>query len=201
MVAACSCTKKTAKSLYGEDLSMDSNPQAHRYLIELYQMTAGDAGTQVSMYAVGTAMGLEKAEAGKLAEELIGDGLAEVKTLSGGIGITAEGIGRVQADGAGEPATAAAEFDLGSGPVLANEAVAALSSFLTQIKTRLSETGATYDQLEEMVMDLKTIEVQLLSPRPKSAIVRETLHSLHSMFGTLGDSGLSERIGKIISNR
>lgn len=182
----------------GGDLLMDDNPEAQRYLFELYQMTAGDVGAQVSMFEVGTAMGLEKTEAGKLAEELIGDGLAEIKTLSGGIGITAEGIQRVQAGGAGEPATAA-ELDLGRGPVLEEEAVAALSSLLADVKTRLSKTSATYDQLEEMVMDLKTVDVQLLSPRPKSAIVRETLRSLHSAFSAIGDSNLSERLGKIIS--
>lgn len=177
---------------------MDDNREAQRYLFELYQMTAGDVGAQVSMFEVGTAIGLEKTEAGKLAEELIGDGLAEVKTLSGGIGITAGGIQRVQAGDAGQPATAA-ELDLGRGPVLEEEAVAALTSLLTEVKTRLSKTSAGYDQLEEMVMDLKTIDVQLLSPRPKTAVVRETLCSLHSVFSTLGDSGLSERLGKIIS--
>lgn len=177
---------------------MDDSQEVQRYLFELYQMTAGDAGAQVSMFEVGAVMGLEKTEAGKLAEELIGDGLAEVKTLSGGIGITAEGIQRVQAGGAGEP-SAAAEPDLGRGPVLEGEAVAALSSLLADVKARLPKTGATYDQLEEMVMDLKTVDVQLLSPRPKSAIVRETLRSLHSAFSAIGDSGLSERLGKIIS--
>jgi hypothetical protein len=190
--------KKTAKSLNEGDLLMDNDQETQRYLVELYQMTTGDVGAQVSMFEVGTAMGLEKTEAGKLAEELIGDGLAEVKTLSGGIGITAEGIQRVQAGGAGEPATAA-EMDLGRGPVLEEETVAALSSLLADVKTQLSKTSAMYDQLEEMVMDLKTIDVQLLSPRPKTAIVRETLRSLHSVFSTIGDSGLSERLGKIIS--
>lgn len=176
---------------------MDDSREAQRYLFELYQMTAGDVGAQVSMFEVGAAVGLEKTEAGKLAEELIGDGLAEVKTLSGGIGITAEGIQRAQAGGAGQPA--AADFSLGRGPVLEEAAVAALSSLLADVKARLTETGAAYDRLEEMVMDLKTIDVQLLSPRPKTAIVREALRSLHSAFSTIGDSGLSERLGKTIS--
>lgn len=175
---------------------MDDSQEAQRYLFELYQMTAGDVGAQVSMFEVGAAVGLEKTEAGKLAEELIGDGLAEVKTLSGGIGITAEGIQRAQAGGAGQPA---ADVSLGRGAILEEAAVAALSSLLADVKARLSETGATYDRLEEMVMDLKTIDVQLLSPRPKTAIVREALRSLHSAFSTIGDSGLSERLGKIIS--
>jgi hypothetical protein len=181
----------------GRDLLMDDSQEAQRYLFELYQMTAGDVGAQVSMFEVGAAVGLEKTEAGKLAEELIGDGLAEVKTLSGGIGITAEGIQRAQAGGAGQ--SAAAEFSLGGGPVLEQEAAAVLSSILADVKARLSKTGATYDRLEEMVMDLKTMDVQLLSPRPKTAIVRETLRSLHSVFSTIGDSALSERLGKIIS--
>jgi len=33
-------------------------------------------------------------------------------------------------------------------------------------------------QLEEMVMDIKTIEIQMLSPHPKTGIIREILKSI-----------------------
>ncbi len=67
------------------------------YLLELFQRTKGDARARVSMYDVGAALGMEKGAAGKTAEELIAAGWVEIKSLSGGIGITAEGIAAAQA--------------------------------------------------------------------------------------------------------
>ena len=90
---------------------MDANsPEAQNYLLELYQMTTGDINAQVSMYDVGAAIGLEKNDAGKLAEDLIGDGLVAVKTLSGGIGITDLGVEKAQSAAGASPTAAAATW-------------------------------------------------------------------------------------------
>lgn len=171
--------------------------EADNYLNELYKMTTGNAGAQVSMYAVGTAVGLEKEAAGKIAEDLIGSGLVEVKTLSGGIGITDSGIEAVQAAGAGGPA--AAGFDPGTGPVLEDKGREAIAVLIKDIQTHISRSGAAYEQLEEMVIDLKTIEVQLLSPNPKTAIVREVLRSLQPTLKSTGNPELSKIIGKMVA--
>ncbi len=176
---------------------MDPNgPEAQSYLAELYHRTDGDVSVQVSMYDVGAALDMEKTEAGKLAEDLIGDGLVEVKTLSGGIGITALGIERVQASGlAGESATA--PLSLGHDPVLEEDNKTAVIAFLQEIKTALSQQSAPYDRMEEMVIDIKSLEVQLLSPRPKTSIVREVLRSMGNTLKTTGHGDLSDAIGKI----
>ncbi len=68
------------------------NPEEQAYLNQLYTMTQGDPGVQVSMYDIGAALGVEKSEAGALAESLIIQDLAELKTLSGGIAITGNGL-------------------------------------------------------------------------------------------------------------
>ena len=62
------------------------------YLQELYNTTKGNTETQVSMYDLGPALGLEKTAAGKIAEDLMVLGFIELKTLAGGISITDEGL-------------------------------------------------------------------------------------------------------------
>ena len=69
-----------------------STPQSRDYLYELYTISEGDTNSEVSMYDVGAALGLEKADAGTIAEELMVEGWVELKTLAGGISITAEGL-------------------------------------------------------------------------------------------------------------
>ena len=179
---------------------MDPNgPEAQSYLAELYHLTAGDLNAQVSMYDVGAALNMEKTEAGKLAEDLIGSGLVEVKTLSGGIGITALGIERIQAAGLAGDVSAGA-LSLGSSSVLETEGREAVATVLQEIKSALSQQNAPYDRTEEMVIDIKTIEVQLLSPSPKTAIVREILRSLGQSLGSTGSTELSDTIDRMISN-
>lgn len=177
---------------------LPATPQLRDYLLELYKMTDGDTGAQVSMFDVGTAIGLEKQEAGKTAEDLIGDGLAEVKTLSGGIGITPRGVEAVQASGMG-PDADAPHLDLGKGPVLEAEGQKAITSVLTDVKNTISNNHTHYDRIEEAVIDIKTIEVQMLSPSPKTAILKEVLKSIQAALKSMGSSDLSNKIGKMVN--
>jgi len=172
-----------------------SDSQAERYLNELYQRTAGNAGAQVSMFEIGAAVGLEKEEARKLAEDLIADGLVEIKTLSGGIGITAEGINMAQPAGGSK---VGASLELGDGPLLEEKGRQALESILNEIKNSLASSRAPYASLEEMVLDIKTIDIQLLSPRPKIAIIKEILRSLKNGLDTSGASTLALKMEKMI---
>jgi hypothetical protein len=62
------------------------------FLVELYHRTQGDASVKVSMFDIGESLGLDRKLSLRTAEELIGTGLVEIKTLSGIIGITTEGV-------------------------------------------------------------------------------------------------------------
>lgn len=170
--------------------------EALQYLQQLYQSTAGKTDAQVSMFAVGETMGLDKTTAGKIAEDLIGNGLVEVKTLSGGIGITDLGIERVQADG-GSPAAASDDLQLNSGPVLDDSGRQAMEAVLSKLRDHIAAAKSSYDRLEELVIDMKTIEVQLLSPRPKTAIFREALFSLQSTFKRVGATAMAEQLSRM----
>ena len=69
------------------------NSETKAYLFQLCSMAQGDPLAQVSMYEVGEALGLERSEAGSLAEALFIEEYAELKTLSGGIGWPGNGVG------------------------------------------------------------------------------------------------------------
>lgn len=153
------------------------NPKAKEYLDELFSLTNGDAEAKASMYDIGAAIGLDRGEAGELAQELIIQGYAELRSLAGAISISKEGIELLCG-----PAAAATGGQtippLGSGPGPDPAALAAIATITAAIHRQLGMTGLAGMQIEEVVIDLKTLEVQLLSPRPKTAIIREILRSL-----------------------
>ncbi len=153
--------------------------QVNNYLQQLYQMSGGDVSAEVSMYEVGAVLGLDKSEAGSVAEDLIIDGYAELKNLTGGISITNSGLRLLEVEITdGAETSSEAKFVLGGGEVLAREGCAAVEQLVGEIKKAAVEGGFNYSQAEELVIDIKTLETQLLSNRPKKAIVKEILLSL-----------------------
>lgn len=173
------------------------NPEEHAFLYELYTMTQGDTSASASMYDIGKTLGVEKTAAGSLAESLFIQGYAELKTLSGGISITNEGLGALDIDlpaGAGNP-----DLDLGKGPVIETSGHEIVNLLLADVKKEMEQGKINYPQMDEMVMDIKTIEVQMLSPKPKTAIVKEIFRSLHQNLKQCGATALTEKLHCIIS--
>jgi hypothetical protein len=149
------------------------------YLDEVYRLTGGDTECQVSMYDIGTAIGLDRAEAGSLAEQLMVQGLIELKTLSGGIGITADGLSTLGIS-APAPAAAADSLKLGRGTIITDSDRQTIQLLTDEIKSAAAELTIDYRSMEEIVIDLKTIEIQLLSPQPKTRIIAELFRSLQN---------------------
>jgi hypothetical protein len=173
------------------------NPEEHAYLNQLYVMTQGDPATQVSMYDIGAALGLEKSEAGTMAESLFIQDLAELKTLSGGIGITDGGL---KALGKSSPSPHPDQaISLGRDPVLAPEKKEMVSGLLAEIKSVLEKENHPYTWVEEVVMDIKTMEIQLLSPKPKTSIVREIFNSLHRNLKQSDADALTRKLSAVLS--
>ncbi|MFU8770732.1 MAG: hypothetical protein ACNA7H_13410, partial [Desulfotignum sp.] len=143
-----------------------------------------------------TTLGLEKAAAGSMAESLFIQDLAELKTLSGGIGITAQGL-EALGEAPANPADAAAPT-LGKGPVLDSSDRDLVATLLAEIKTEAEKGKTSYPQIEEMVMDIKTLETQMLSPNPKTGIVKEVFRSLHQNLKKGGSPALTEKLNALI---
>lgn len=153
------------------------------YLEELHRLTGGDTETQISMYDVGAAIGLDKSQAGSIAEELMVQGQAELRTLAGGISITVEGLTALGITVA-TPQSAESGFHLSKGPVADDSDRRTMQLISEEIKKAVSGLKLEFDLLEEIVLDLKTIEIQMLSNKPKIPILREILRSLHAALET-----------------
>ncbi len=148
------------------------------FLIKLYELTQGNPSSQVSMYDVGETIGLERDDALKTAEVLFGFGMAEIKTLAGGIGITEAGLSEVMKNDADKKMAGANGFRLGNAPLIDDAGQKSVEQVISGIKTQTGSLGLDYDSLEELLADLKTIDVQLTSSRPKTKIIRECFLSI-----------------------
>lgn len=164
-------------------MNIDS-PEVQSFMLELCRMTDGDIARQVPMYDVGAAVGMDKNEASGLSEELIIDGLVELKTLAGGIGITPDGLELLQSSGLIAGPVGGGSTPLSGNPVLTTNDIEQVVTILTDIKQMTFKEPTSYQNLEELVMDVKTLEMQLLSPKPKTSIVREVLLSMKATLTT-----------------
>ena len=171
------------------DLSEDSK----RLLTELFTRTGGDNTVTDSMYDVGEAAGLGRERSATAAEELIGWELVEVRTLSGGIAIAENGISEANRIIGGGKSAESGAFRLGDDPVLDDGGKAAVDRIVSRLKVEAESFGLGFDRLAEMIADLKTIDAQLTSPRPKTAVVKESFRSLLAVLDGAGQSGADIR--------
>lgn len=170
---------------------------AIEFLKALRGQTNGDSTVTVSMFSIGETMGLDKERAGAVGEELIGWGLVEVRTLSGGIAITEAGLEKAGGDGAEKAATDPGTV-LGPDPLLGEDAVAAVDGAAARIKSKIDDLGIGFDGLSELMADLKTVGAQLSSPRPKTAVIRECLRSMIGVLDTGNGGNESRRLRQLL---
>jgi hypothetical protein len=169
-----------------------------QFLIRLFEKTHGDSSVQVSMYDIGGQLGLERDAASSVAERLIGSQLVEIRTLSGGIGISATGSELVQdligplAHDAGQP------IKLGDEPLLNSAARQAVEQIITEIKAQVGTLGLGFDTLTELLADLKTIDAQLESSRPKTAIIRQCFVSVCGVLKAKPNNSLNSKVNGLL---
>ncbi len=153
------------------------NTEEKAFLTEIYTQTQGDIECQISMYDVGKAIGLEDDVSGEMAQSLFIKGFAELKTLSGGIGITYEGLKELNI--AIPNNSNNKNYTLENTKIITPKGVQTIEMILDKIKETAPSSDLSYDQMEECVIDIKTIETQMLSANPKTAIIKELIRSLH----------------------
>lgn len=165
-----------------------------QFLIQLFDQTSGDSSTQVSMYDVGEGLGLDRDTSSRVAENLIGLQLVEIRTLSGGIGISTEGANEVKRLTGGVSHAGDSPSKLTDQPVMDSISCECVEETAGQLKSRAGNLGLDFDGLSELMADLKTIDAQLGSSRPKTAIIRECLRSIK---GVLEGAAEAEILAKI----
>lgn len=158
-----------------------------RFLVELFIQTKGDISSQVSMYDIGVKLGLDKEAAARVAEGLMVLELVELRTLSGGIGITTDGLEEVRKLGVDLDVSEGAGPKLGNALILENATRHAVDHITAVLKTQAGNMGLDFEVLTELIADLKTIDAQLISSRPKTAIIRECFKSIKGVLENVGE--------------
>ena len=156
----------------------DLQENEKNFLLELYRNSKGDTNFQASMFDIGETLGLDKDTSSKVAEDLIGWELVEIRTLSGGIGISDEAVREIEAAGFGTDSDNSATVTLGNDPIVESAVVEAVQAAANAVKDEAGDIGLSFDLLAELMADLKSLDAQMASPRPKTAIVRECFISL-----------------------
>jgi hypothetical protein len=172
----------------------DVDETARQFLFQVFQQTNGDTSVQVSMYDIGEALGLDRDAALKVAEALIALQMVEIRTLSGGIGISTDGVAEMQQLFGDRIEPGDQAIRLGDEPILDQIRCQVVEELMAGFKARVGNLGLGFDRLNELMADVKTIDAQLESSRPKAAIIRECLRSLKSVLEKVGDD---ESLGKI----
>ena len=175
------------------------NEIEQNFLIRLYEQTGGDAAVQASMYEIGGFLGLDRTAASRAAEKLIGLELVEIRTLSGGIAISADGIRMVQSRGGSAAPDNGSAASLGNDRVLDGTGHRAVQQLASELKNSAGTLGLNSGDLSELMADLKTLDAQLESPRPKTAIVRECLLSIQTILSQLDVSSVTGRLRSLLT--
>jgi hypothetical protein len=149
-----------------------------KFLIQLYQHVKGDQSIQASMYEIGELIGLDPNTASQVAEDLIGLQLVEIRTLSGGIGISAAGNEKAQSLVGTYDTEKQPMLKLDDSLILEEKATVSVHEFVDELKSQAGSLSLAFEDLTDLMADLKTIDVQMTSSRPKSAIVQECFKSV-----------------------
>jgi hypothetical protein len=168
--------------------------QTSRFFMAFLKETSGDTALQVSMYDIGERIGIDRNEASRATENIMAEGLAEVRTLSGGIGITQKGIDAAAGLGCGGNPEQIALYGLGSGALLEAGALQSVETVVASLKIQARSAGLGFEALAELVADLRTIDAQLASSRPKTAILRACFKSI---LGLLASAGITENLDSV----
>ena len=178
----------------------DLDDFAQQFLIQLFEQTKGDLAVQVSMYDIGDQLGMDREKASSVAQELMGLQLAEIRTLSGGIGLSADGSARVQQVLGVASSDALKSATLGNRPVLASDGKQTVVQVVAELKDQAGSLGLDFDALSEMMADLKTMEAQLDSSRPKTAIIRECLRSILGVVDKAHAGDMADRVRHLVDD-
>ena len=171
-----------------------------QFLIQLFEQTKGDSAVQVSMYDIGDQLDLDRDSASAVAQELIGCMLVEIRTLSGGIGISGDGLQMAQRL-IGPTASSGDEFaKLDDAPLLNSSGRQAVERIASELKQQAGSLGLDFDTLTELMADLKTIEAQLGSSRPKTAIIRACLFSVQEVLKNSDDNKIFDRLRMLVGS-
>lgn len=196
----------------GEDRAHEFGPE---FVRAAYEAAGGSCAKPVEMRPLGRRLGLEPRAVENLAMRLQAERLVRVVSMANGLlRLTPEGVRAAEGAGSGPPDPAAPIGAPRAGgnfagtrasPVVGRGALRGLEEMLDPLKAdldRLDLDGALDgEQRSELAAEIRTIEAQLGSPRPKRRIVVAALESVKGVVGSVDGAvggAESERILRAI---
>jgi hypothetical protein len=168
------------------------------FLVTLCEIVEGQTASSFSMYDIGDKIGLDRDSAKKTAEDLIGQGFMEIRTLSGAVGLTDEGLAHAQGLGAGNGQGNQTVAGLANAPVVSAEGAEAVTMMAATLKLETTTLNLSFDSMAEVVADLNTLAAQLNSPKPKTVIIKACLTSLQNGLAQTTGSKAQPMIAKLL---
>ena len=174
---------------------MELDGKSRAYLKLLVERTDGDSNRQVSMYDIGTEIDLDRDASQQIAEMLMAEAFVEIRSLSGAIGITRLGLDAVDELTRDAPLS---RETLCTTAIMDETGIKLVEKTTSEIKSRCGNIGLKFDTITEMIADLKSIDAQLFSPKPKTVIVREALSAIRKILESAGERKCSAKIGELL---
>jgi hypothetical protein len=172
-----------------------------RLLKALHEASDGDQFKWVNVFQLGEGLGFSRDYTFKIYQYLKGEGLAEMHTLGGLVGITHYGVRAVE-EAIAEPDRETHYFppvSIISVGTMVNSIIQQaggdakqridieqyrydeIRAVLDEIKHTVESIGLTDQARQDIQSDIATALVQLSASRPKPSIITECLHSIRSI--------------------
>lgn len=191
-----------------------------QFLKALYDQTDGDQLESINYLTLGEGIGFTSDDANKVSDYLDAEGL--IKYVAGGfVSITHKGVIEIE-NAIAQPESQTKYFPpvnlIVVGDVINSniqqgnnntvqtnnyfspEKEAAIFELLGEIRNNISKLGLKEDKYKETEVEVKTIEIQLTSPKPKQIIIREFFNSLKSIFEEVAESAIVNLLLKRIAD-
>jgi hypothetical protein len=179
-----------AKNILSESSGIIMNKDAKMFLERLVDDVKLDVSCTVSMYELGEAIGYDRDAVTEITGTLISAGFIEIRTLAGGISITGLGLEVLDKEGV----RSGNGIALFAGEIVDERSMATVKRVLNDLKEKIGNLSLEFSVLAELLADIKTIDVQLTSPKPKAAILKTCFVSIRSV---LKKGGQVENIKQI----
>ncbi|MEW6263757.1 MAG: hypothetical protein AB1641_11845 [Thermodesulfobacteriota bacterium] len=134
-----------------------------RMLAAVHKATAGDLTRTAGMWIIGQELGLDRRRTEDLAMILVAEGWVEIRSLSGALALTEEGL-RLS----GEPS------DREAPPALA------LPVFLDRLESALPDLELETTIMADLRQDLATLQAQQKRSRPLPGVIEAALQALEA---------------------
>ena len=134
--------------------------QAARMLAALYEAVGGDSSKTAGMWAVGEKLGLDRAVTEDTAMNLASQGLVEIRSLSGALGLTPEGL--AMAGG-------------GAAPVGGDAGDVTLAEFTAELLAGLGELNLSVDDRRNLEVDAGALGLLSRRPTPLPEVIKGLL--------------------------